>query len=102
PLVPAKAGTQPSWIPACAGMNGLIRAILVLPPALPQRFEATPERFGLLGEQAMSDARGALRQGGGAFGAGRRQSRAPMRQRLMRRGEPPEHFEILAAAKPFT
>ena len=49
----------------------------------------------------MGDARGALRQGGGAFGAGRREPRTPMRQRLMRSGEPSQHFEILAAAEPF-
>ena len=35
-----------------------------------------------------------------AFGAGRRQARAPMRQRLMRLGEALQHFEVLALAEP--
>ena len=35
-----------------------------------------------------------------ALGAGRRQPRAPMRQRLMRPGEPLEHCEVLAFAEP--
>src|SRR5690242_1499102 len=72
-----------------------------LPPALPQCFEPTPERLRLFGEQAMGDARGALRQRGGTLGAGRREPRSPMRQRLMWRGERAQHFEILAATEPF-
>src|SRR5262252_3161829 len=60
-----------------------------------------PTRLGLLRKETMGDARRALRQVGGAFAAGRRQPRTPARQRLMRRREPLEHFEVLAAAEPF-
>ena len=67
---------------------------------LPQRFQPVPERLGLFGKQPHRDACGALREFGRALGAGRCQPRAPMRQRLMRPGEPLEHFEILAVAEP--
>ena len=68
--------------------------------ALPQHFQPMPERLGLFGEQPNRDARRALRQLSRAFAGGWRQLRAPMRQWLMRPGQPLEHFEILALAKP--
>src|SRR5208282_4722935 len=69
-------------------------------PTLPQRFEPVAERLGPFGEQAVRDARGAVRQFGGVFGAGRRQPRAPMRQRLMRLSEALENLEVLTAPEP--
>src|SRR5262249_16542844 len=49
----------------------------------------------------MGDARGALRERSGAFGAWRGEPRAPAGQGLMRRGEALEYFKILAAPEPF-
>src|SRR5262249_40498208 len=72
-----------------------------LAPLLPQRFQALPERPGFFREQAMRDACGALRERSGAFGTWRREARAPARQSLMRRGEMPEHFKVLAATESF-
>ena len=62
--------------------------------------EPVAERLRLFGKQPQRDACGAVRKFGGALGARRRQPRAPVRQRLMRPGEPLEDLEILAAAEP--
>src|ERR1700682_2376999 len=64
---------------------------------LPQLFQPMAERLGLFGKQTHGDAGGALRELRRALGASRGEARAPMRQRLVRSGEPLEHFEVLGA-----